>query len=300
MSTAEPKPDGRAKDIQYIMQAIEASGVGITEGSSDALAESIVGQLIDDNYMPLETLPERVRSDGNLWQIAFEESGVLMSGSGDYVDVLFDGPPGPVAGRFVDTVDPDGRSVSGGEWIDRGDGYWALRMPLHAGDDTPTEAVPASYVAGVGKVIKAAGGGGSVHPSTVVAGGGGPGKLSFVVGGGSSVTIGGGSGGGSGGVHCLPFSITDYAGNVLRTEPADDEQYDAELNTALSPEPQELPMDTGNIFSDAKDVSQLMYLVVGAASMAWVGVKDAGEFRTDWARLVAEDGLKRLGELDDK
>jgi hypothetical protein len=45
------------------------------------------------------------------------------------VDILFDGPPGPEAGRFVE-VERDGKSVRLGEWVERGDGYWALRVPV--------------------------------------------------------------------------------------------------------------------------------------------------------------------------
>jgi hypothetical protein len=48
----------------------------------------------------------------------------------EFVDVVFDGPPGPVCGRFVECEGPDGRSVRVGEWIDRGDGFWALRIPV--------------------------------------------------------------------------------------------------------------------------------------------------------------------------
>lgn len=53
-----------------------------------------------------------------------------MSSGIEYVDVVFDDGPGPVAGRFVEVEAPDGSSVSIGEWINRGDGYWALRIPL--------------------------------------------------------------------------------------------------------------------------------------------------------------------------
>ena len=47
----------------------------------------------------------------------------------DYIDILFDGPPGPTAGRFVEVEDPDGNSISVGEWVERDDKYWALRIP---------------------------------------------------------------------------------------------------------------------------------------------------------------------------
>lgn len=46
-----------------------------------------------------------------------------------FIDVVFDGPPGPESGRFVEVEDMTGKSVGGvGEWIDRGDGMWALRI----------------------------------------------------------------------------------------------------------------------------------------------------------------------------
>ncbi len=47
----------------------------------------------------------------------------------DYVDIVFDGPPGPESGRFVEVENAQGKSISFGEWIERPDGYWALRIP---------------------------------------------------------------------------------------------------------------------------------------------------------------------------
>lgn len=44
------------------------------------------------------------------------------------LDIVFDGPPSHESGRFVGVEDADGKSVSLGEWMDRGDGYWALRV----------------------------------------------------------------------------------------------------------------------------------------------------------------------------
>ena len=45
----------------------------------------------------------------------------------EYIDIVFDGPPGPVAGRFVEVVDPGGASISVGEWRDT-DPFWRLRL----------------------------------------------------------------------------------------------------------------------------------------------------------------------------
>lgn len=46
-----------------------------------------------------------------------------------YVDIVFDGPPSAQAGRFVEVENPQGESVKVGEWIERPDGYWVLRIP---------------------------------------------------------------------------------------------------------------------------------------------------------------------------
>ena len=48
----------------------------------------------------------------------------------EQVDIVFDGPPGLTAGRFVEVEDMDRRNVNVGEWIERDDGYWALRVTV--------------------------------------------------------------------------------------------------------------------------------------------------------------------------
>jgi hypothetical protein len=45
-----------------------------------------------------------------------------------HTDIVFDGPPGPEAGRFVEVEDASGKSVRFGEWVRRPDGFWALRI----------------------------------------------------------------------------------------------------------------------------------------------------------------------------
>jgi hypothetical protein len=46
------------------------------------------------------------------------------------IHVVFDGPPGPVSGRFVEVEDPGGRSISAGTWRKRADGFWELVIPM--------------------------------------------------------------------------------------------------------------------------------------------------------------------------
>ena len=45
-----------------------------------------------------------------------------------YIDIVFDGPPGPEGGRFVEVEDSTGQSIKFGEWVHRDDGYWVLRI----------------------------------------------------------------------------------------------------------------------------------------------------------------------------
>jgi len=45
-----------------------------------------------------------------------------------HIDIVFDGPPGPEAGRFVEVEDDAGKSIKFGEWVHRPDGYWVLRL----------------------------------------------------------------------------------------------------------------------------------------------------------------------------
>lgn len=45
-----------------------------------------------------------------------------------FIDIVFDGPPGAQSGQFVEVEDDQGRSIRVGEWVERPDGYWALRI----------------------------------------------------------------------------------------------------------------------------------------------------------------------------
>lgn len=47
-----------------------------------------------------------------------------------HVDIVFDGPPGPTSGRFIEVEDENRHSIRFGEWIERDDGYWVLRIPM--------------------------------------------------------------------------------------------------------------------------------------------------------------------------
>lgn len=45
-----------------------------------------------------------------------------------HIDIVFDGPPGPTAGRFIEVEDAAGKSIRFGKWLQRSDGYWVFRI----------------------------------------------------------------------------------------------------------------------------------------------------------------------------
>ncbi len=47
-----------------------------------------------------------------------------------YVDIVFDGAPGPDRNAgFIRVENAQGRSIAFGQWLQRDDGRWVLRMP---------------------------------------------------------------------------------------------------------------------------------------------------------------------------
>ena len=44
------------------------------------------------------------------------------------INIIFDGPPSYESGRFVECEDDSGCGIHAGEWIERPDGMWALRI----------------------------------------------------------------------------------------------------------------------------------------------------------------------------
>ena len=44
------------------------------------------------------------------------------------INIIFDGPPGPEGPRFIEVETDDGRSIRVGEWQERKDGNWGLRI----------------------------------------------------------------------------------------------------------------------------------------------------------------------------
>lgn len=44
------------------------------------------------------------------------------------INIIFDGPPSHESGRFVEVENDAGEGIHAGEWIERANGLWALRI----------------------------------------------------------------------------------------------------------------------------------------------------------------------------
>jgi hypothetical protein len=45
-----------------------------------------------------------------------------------FIDVVFDGPPDHDRPGLIEVEDHNGFSINAGEWIQRSDGHWVLRI----------------------------------------------------------------------------------------------------------------------------------------------------------------------------
>jgi hypothetical protein len=68
------------------------------------------------------------------------------------LNVIFDGPPSHESGRFVEVETDDGRSINAGQWIERPDGLWALRITSlpSAGGKVEGSEIPSPETSGAG------------------------------------------------------------------------------------------------------------------------------------------------------
>lgn len=55
-----------------------------------------------------------------------------------HIDIVFSGPPSRQAPEFIEVENEERKSISFGEWMQRDDGYWVLRIPRDENSATLT------------------------------------------------------------------------------------------------------------------------------------------------------------------
>lgn len=117
-------PDGPERELRdeemrlanVLLYAVKDVGMRDKRGRLEAWRDAI--EHVKVQYAKLEAL-DRLHDEDEAEKAKLEE-----------LDVVFDGPPGPEGGRFVEVENRVGRSVKAGEWIERRDGYWVLRLTV--------------------------------------------------------------------------------------------------------------------------------------------------------------------------
>lgn len=98
---------------------------------------AVTGNNMDDSSVKIETLVRMINlmreESKRLFTIIravepFDRELPVLEDPG-YIDIVFDGPPSAISGRFVEVEDHDGHGIKVGEWVHRTDGYWVLRLP---------------------------------------------------------------------------------------------------------------------------------------------------------------------------
>jgi len=125
---------------------IETEGgiVNIRTGLTDVNGRQVTSVEI----VPDEFVGEEWTIDGPRNVRLVEGKHPEFEAQGRFVDIVFDGPPEHVSGRFVETEDERGSSIRLGQWVQRPDGYWALRVPRDDGDPEIVKRAALSFLHG--------------------------------------------------------------------------------------------------------------------------------------------------------
>jgi colicin import membrane protein len=87
----------------------------------EAASRPVAQAAVDDSAIGVEA-PQVGVTDGSNVVVGLEPDADA------WIDIVFDGPPGHESGRFVEVKNAVGASISVGEWLQRPDGFWALRI----------------------------------------------------------------------------------------------------------------------------------------------------------------------------
>lgn len=82
-----------------------------------------------------KTVEEAVRK----WNARTPSSADAATKPADsFIDIVCDAAPGPDGCTFIEVENCNGQSIRYGDWVERGDGYWALRLPVRGDSLVPS------------------------------------------------------------------------------------------------------------------------------------------------------------------
>jgi hypothetical protein len=93
--------------------------------------QRLVKVLTDDpggDGVEIEMTPDEARAHGE--ELIKLANQIQPKDSVDAVNIIFDDPPGPESGRFIEVENDEGKGIGVGEWKERKDGLWALRIEM--------------------------------------------------------------------------------------------------------------------------------------------------------------------------
>lgn len=119
---------------EYLEDALASQPVLDPEKVAEALEQAMRDEAMlfdngDEEWIaesdPVECLPPLARA---LCEAAKRGELGSYDIEAEFIDIVLDGPPDHIAGRFVEVENPNGESIRVGRWIQRRNGQWALRI----------------------------------------------------------------------------------------------------------------------------------------------------------------------------
>lgn len=141
------QPDGadRHNAAEFIMMADAYHAAGgpphreevMSDRPCDRQADTCASASADKSAAPLagadppwiEILERALNVNATPVQIA-NARATLRELRTKQIDIVFDGPPAPESGRFIEVESPPNVGIKFGEWIKRSDDFWVLRFSL--------------------------------------------------------------------------------------------------------------------------------------------------------------------------
>jgi hypothetical protein len=154
VSEHEFKPGDRVRDKDFgRLPEMNGTVIEVGDGVVDVRFDSGEGSEPEGIAYPASILEPLPPSEDP--KLVTTDEGERVNTAGPYVDIVFDGPPGPYGCRFIEVEDSNRKSIRFGRWVHRDDGYWGLRIDAasstcpNCGKAAPPGQIPGAQARGV-------------------------------------------------------------------------------------------------------------------------------------------------------